>query len=207
METVTLEQAKQILGPDFIGPSELKKIDLQLNITADFKKLPPIPFSSDDLKKLAGKAILILGVAKNKNNQNLTLVKLRELFGVDPKMNEPCFYNQDWYLNEKFANKSLKPIWYIIGKEISNSTRGKDPEKLKADFPEAILTSFVFFAYYLLYKKILWRSDFLWCSDFDKNGDRIYTGRYKDPNKLSKNGFNIHRHLKIKQNYGAVNLY
>ena len=51
---------------------------------------------------------------------------------------------------------------------------------------------------------MLWRHDFIWCDDSDHNGDRIYTGRYIDPNGINKNGFNIHRHLSIRPCYGAA---
>jgi len=51
---------------------------------------------------------------------------------------------------------------------------------------------------------LLWKSDFIWCSDKDKNGDQIYVGRYRDPLGVNKNGFNIHRHLKIRNYYGLA---
>ena len=38
------------------------------------------------------------------------------------------------------------------------------------------------------------------------NSDQIYVGRYIDPIKINKNGFSIHRHLKIKNNYGISNI-
>ena len=74
----------------------------------------------------------------------------------------------------------------------------------KEKFPSAILTSFVFFSYYLLSRELLWKNDFTWCSDLDNNGDQIYTGRYIDPKGINKNGFNIHRHLSIRSYHGAT---
>jgi hypothetical protein len=133
-----------------------------------------------------------------------------KIFGANPSKKEPCFYNQDWYLNENFAkDKTLELKWYLISKTTDKKTRGKNPEELKKhiskteNFPSAVLATFVFFAYYLhTGGDILWKEDFIWCKDRDSNGDRIYVGRYKDPKKINKNGFNIHRHLQIKTCYG-----
>ena len=206
-----IQEVKKIMGKNFIGPDELTSIASELNI-APVKKAPVVPYDAKTLKKVAKDYLLILGVAKMHDGKPLTLNNMREFFGVDPIMKEPCFYNQDWYLKEKFANiTTLKMRWYLLRKHVPKETRAIRPDiletKLKKDekFPVAILTAFTFFAYYFLNNKtMLWKHDFIWCSDLDKNGDRIYTGRYSDPKKINKNGFNIHRHLAIRSVYGAI---
>lgn len=210
-----LAKAKKIMGKNFIGPLELDKISSRLGIISPMKMktaIPKIDFSGEQLKKIRKNYILILGAPVAKDGDQLTLNKMRSRFGLDPKKSEPCFYNQDWYLKEKLAAKTrLEFRWYLIGKKIEPATRGQEPEKIKnklaagTDFPSAILTAYAFFAYYFLNKQeILWKHDFIWCSDRDKNGDRIYTGRYLDPKKINKNGFNIHRHLSLRSCYGAA---
>lgn len=210
-----LTKAKKIMGKNFVGPAELGKISSRLGVINPVKmklKIPKINFSEEQLKKIRKDYILILGLPKNRQGKDLTLNVLRNFFGLDPKKSEPCFYNQDWYLKEKFAAKThLKLGWYLIGKKVAPETRGQEPEKIAGefaagtDFPSAILTAYAFFAYYFLNKQeVLWKHDFIWCSDRDKNGDRIYTGRYLDPKKINKNGFNIHRHLSLRSRYGAV---
>ncbi|MDP3900346.1 MAG: hypothetical protein Q8Q23_04670 [bacterium] len=210
-----LLQAKKIMGKNLIGPDELGLISSQLGIKDPSKvktRIPKINFSETQLKKSRKDYILILGVPKNKKGQWLTLNILRSHFGLDPKKSEPCFYNQDWYLKEKFAAKThLEFQWYLVRKKVITQTRGKDPQAIQKSLnsneslPSAILSIFTFFAYYFHTKgEILWKYDFIWCLDKDKNGDRIYTGRYEDPKKINKNGFNIHRHLSIRPCYGAV---
>lgn len=213
-KTNNLEEIKKIMGKNFVGPEELKKISCYFktaNLIKNDKKIPKIPFNLGFLKKVSKEYILILGAPQSAEGNKITLNHLRSIFGLDPNKLEPCFYNQDWYVKEKFADDTtLKFKWYLIKKSIDKDTRGKSPENilktLKNDeiFPSAILTTFTFFAYYLLNNEILWKHDFLWCSDKDKNGDRIYTGRYIDPNKINKNGFNIHRRLSIRPCYGLV---
>jgi len=197
-----IEEAKKIMGKNFIGTEELEKISPYFGVSVP-KKIPNLPFDLDLLRKRKKDHILILG-------SPLSINKMREIFGIDPKKFEPCFYNQDWYLKEKFVSKSLKLKWYLISKKIDPKSRAKNPEiiiknlKNKESLPEAVLAAFTFFAYYFLTKEILWKNDFIWCSDKDSNKDRIYVGRYSDPKKINKNGFNIHRHLSIKPNYGTV---
>lgn len=207
---MNIAQAKKIFKENFIGPDELDKIAKQLNIAPMIScgKVPKINFNGEQLKKIAKDYILILGIPKAANGDKLTLNLMRNFFGVDPDKKEPCFYNQDWYLKEKFANAAnLKFKWYLIRKEVDKKTRGKNPENIKnAISPPAVLTAFTFFAYYFLNQEILWQNDFIWCSDKDHNGDRIYAGRYIDPNKKNKNGFNIHRHLSIRDCYGAIDI-
>ncbi len=204
-------EAKKIMGRNFIGPDELTAVAFELGIFP-IKDVPKVPYDAKMLKKVSKEYLLVLGVPKMENGRPLTLNNLREHFGLDPAQKEPCFYNQDWYIKEKFANATtLKPRWYLLRKQVLKETRGVRPDilegKLKRGekFPTAILTAFTFFVYYFLNNKaMLWKHDFIWCSDKDKNGDRIYTGRYSDPKKINKNGFNIHRHLSIRPVYGAV---
>ncbi len=194
---------------DFIGPDELNSISSKLNLTK-ITKFPAIPFSQKYLSSLTGRYILILGQPLHSDSQRLTINSLREILGTNPAKGEPCFYNQDWYLKETFAkDKTLNFQWYIMNKNIKKKTRGISPQDIKRElfphetFPSAILTAYTFFVYYFLsHGKILWENDFIWCSDTDSNGDRIYAGRYKDPNKINKNGFNIHRFLNIRENFG-----
>jgi hypothetical protein len=130
----------------------------------------------------------------------------RDFFGFDPEIKEPCFYNQDWYVNENFYLKSsLKFEWLFVEKKISENSRGVEPSTLnQSEFRlhSALTFTYIFFIYYLTNNNILWENDYVWCSDYDTNQDQIYVGRYIDPNKINKNGFSIHRHLKIKNNYG-----
>jgi len=208
-----LKEAKKIMGKNFIGPEELRKIASRFKILDPLKfgcSIPNISFNLNYLQKIHQDYILILGIPIDKRGEKLTINRMRSIFGWNPEKSEPCFYNQDWYLKEKFAkNTTLDFKWYLIKKNVSEESRGKDPKEIlkhlknKENFPTAVLTAFTFFSYYLLTGgEILWKHDFIWCRDIDHNGDRIYTGRYIDPKKINKNGFNVHRHLSIRPCYG-----
>ncbi len=213
-----LQRYKEILGENFIGPDELLSIHKRMHIKDPFKcgvRIPSVPFRAEFIAKHKKEFILILGTPTDWVGKKLTINRMRSTFGAEPKRREPCFYNQDWYTAERFANTSaLRFKWYLLRKTVKKTTRAIQPEIIARglahteQFPSAILVTYVFFAYYLVSGgKLLFTHNFVWCSDKDSNGDRIYVGRYLDPKELSKNGFNIHRHLTIQKLHGLAPEY
>ncbi|MBV9159849.1 MAG: hypothetical protein JO019_04605 [Candidatus Kaiserbacteria bacterium] len=186
-----------------IGPEELATLPRPFSFPA--LSVSPVPFSEDVLAAHAETHLLIL----TPKAPEITINWFREQFGVDPT-NEPCMYNQDWYLKEDFASKaSLDGTWHLIRKSVLEETRAKAPAEIVASlvgerFPSALTLTFTFFAWYLLRGEALWRHDFLWTADTDHNGDHIYVGRYEDPTGVNKKGFNIHRHLSLRSAYSAA---
>ena len=173
---------------------------------------PEIPFTAEVLDRAAASHLLVFAPRTSSDGAPVTLNALRERFGTNPATSEPCFYNQDWYLKEPFAEETtLDGKWHLIRTSVLDETRAKRPEEIELGFsgaetfPSAVLAAFTFFAYWLhTGGERLWEHDFLWCSDRDHNGDRIYVGRYEDPTGVNKNGLNIHRHLSLQDWYGAA---
>ena len=211
------ERARMLMGSNFIGPDELRTVARDLPIDSRFvnrsgKRLPPIRCSESDLRSCRRSYLLILGVPVDAKGNRLTINRMRAYFGINPAVSEPCFYNQDWYLKEKFANEtSLQPRWYLLRRSVLRNTRGRQPsdseKSLEANqvLPPAILVAFAFFANYFVNEgEILFKHEFLWCADHDRNGDQIYVGRYEDPARMGKNGFGVHRHLAIRKAYGIA---
>jgi hypothetical protein len=203
------------MGKRFLGPEELSAIAKDVGISAPATRIAQVPailFPESELIERSGDYLLILGVDRNAQGKPLTLTVMREFFGTDPDIYHPCFYNQDWYLKEHFAAEVvLAPRWYMIRTSVLPLSRAKDPETIKIPglsgqpFPPAVLSAYAFFTNFFLSKgQILWENDFLWCADFDHNGDRIYVGRYTDPSGINKSGFNVHRHLRIRECYGVA---
>lgn len=203
-EITGYEVAKNIMGDNFIGVDELKKISkMKLAIPDDVKN---IPFSKEELQKKRNDYILIFGISKFNNGKPVTIRNIKQIFGQNPDMSEPCFYNQDWYDKENFINKPMIEGWYLIRKNVYEESRAIQPQELlkKYLFPSAVFCVYAFFtAWYVLNIK-LWYHDFVWCSDLDHNGDRIYVGKYHDADGINKNGFSIHRHLSLRDCYGCI---
>ncbi|MBK8946937.1 MAG: hypothetical protein IPM32_16935 [Ignavibacteriae bacterium] len=209
----SLKQVKEIMGINFIGPKELKIIEKRMGIYLPqiiLNEPPELKYNIELLERKKEDYILILGVPFYKDKTPLTLIKMREHFGWDPNHSEPCFYNQDWYLNEAFSvEKSFNLEWYLVKKEVFVDQRGKSISEINSSIflPSAVLCSYVFFCYYLVYSQTLWTHDFIWCSDKDINNDSVYVGRYSKLNNENKAGFEIHRHLSIKNTYSAITIY
>jgi len=206
MERKELDGLKQLFGHNLIGPDELKSLLAKLGWGTDIS-VPELNYPEEQLKQCAKDYLLVMGVPEI-GGRPVTIRTLREAFGFDPDESEPCFYNQDWYMHEDFIDRTLQSRWYLVRKQVVESSRAVMPEQLMENryaFPSAILCAFAFFAYYFHYGEHLWYHDFVWCSDTDHNGDRIYVGKYHDVDGVNKNGFSVHRHLALRQCYAAVN--
>jgi hypothetical protein len=205
---ISIVEAKEIFGVNFIGPEESKAISKEMGIDCSRQVFPEIPFNKQTLIKYAQEnALLILTFENTVDGKAISLPYLRDKWGIDPEKSEPCFYNQDWYLREEFYLKSkLEYKWNILHTNILEDTRGQIPGNCGDNLPSVLLCSYVFFAYFWHCKRFLWSEDYIWCSDLDNTGDRTFVGRYFDVKGISKNGFSIHRHLRVKMNYGSIHL-
>lgn len=201
------EQIRQIFGVNFIGKEELKPFVKALGFGEVEVQETLIQYSDTDLQKAANDGYILIYGAASINGQYITLKFLREKFGINPDVSEPCLYNQDWYMKEAFIDITLDNRWYLIKKDVFEESRAVMPTDLKQQdlkFPPAILCGYTFFAYYYARNEYLWWHDFVWCCDTDHNGDRIYVGKYHDIDGVNKNGFSIHRHLALRPCYGAI---
>ena len=111
-EHISLSEAARIMGDNIIGPAELSAIDkLRLAVPDD---IPDIPFSARELEEKKDDYLLVLGIGNFKDGSKVTIRALKERFGMDPDISEPCFYNQDWYDKEAFIDIPMQDGWYLI---------------------------------------------------------------------------------------------
>ena len=207
MERVTIEKAKRLFGNNFVGLEELRPLFEKMRLSYVSVQVPIIQYSYDELLKYSKDYVLILGIPEL-NNTPLSIHTFRNVFGVNPDLLEPCFYNQDWYLNEYFIYKTLDLRWYLLKRDVLEDSRAVQPDELLKNnviFPNAILCVYTFWAYYYARHVKLWYYDFVWCNDTDHNGDRIYVGKYHDIDGMNKDGFSIHRHLALRNCYSSIN--
>ena len=203
-----IEDAKRLFGNNLIGIEEQKPFFKAMGFSDIEIQNKQIEYSDSDLWKVAKEDYILLYGVEQVNDKRISLRFLRERFGVNPDVSEPCLYNQDWYLKEDFIDITLNNRWYLIKKEVFEDSRAVMPGDLTQrglNFPPAILCGYTFFAYYFARNEYLWWHDFVWCRETDHNGDRIYVGKYHDIDGVNKNGFSIHRHLALRPCYGSVN--
>ena len=201
---VDYQMAKEIMGENFIGIDELKEMDRLSLIMPD--DIPVIPFSEEELRNKKDNYILILGISNFSDGSLVNIKNMISIFGKDPAIVEPCFYNQDWYDKESFIETSIKEGWFLIRNSVYEDSRAVQPTELmeKYIFPSAVRCVYAFFIAWETKGIKLWYHDFVWCSDTDHNGDRIYVGKYHDVDGVNKNGFSIHRHLALRPCYGCI---
>lgn len=203
-DIVSIAEAKEIMGDNFIGVDELRLMkEMRLKIP---RELPEIEFSTEVLNEKKDDYLLVLGLSEFDDGEPVTIRKMIEIFGKNPELNEPCFYNQDWYEKEEFIDVQMESQWFLIKKDVFEDSRAKQPDELqkKYRFPSAVRCCYSFFVAWLCQNIKLWYHDFVWCCDKDHNSDRIYVGKYHDIDGVNKNGFSIHRHLGIRDCYGCV---
>ncbi len=138
-----LEQAKNILGKDFLGPEAVGVMQGKLNaagvdVKFNIDNLPPIPHSEQDLQFASqnGEMLVLRAGAQRLNGteEQLTVMNFRELFRQDPNNTLPTpFYSfrsgaNDWYPSENFAVQpgEIQLGWALVKKDVlSNSKNNK----------------------------------------------------------------------------------
>lgn len=206
----TLSRLQASFGRNFIGPEQVNVLLARMGLPALAAEQVPEPdYPQALLRDRAADHLLVLG-CPGPADRPLDILRYREVFGTDPAVQEPCLYNQDWYLAEDFVRRVPECRWYLLRREVLEQSRAAQPEALLSGgslrFPPAVLCVEAFFAAFLSYGDYLWDHDFVWCADTDHNGDRIYVGKYHDVDGINKNGFSIHRHLSLRPCYGAAPL-
>ena len=203
-DIVSYSMAKEIMGENMIGIEELSGMSV-LSFAIP-QSIPDIPFSRNELNEKRNDYYLILGLTEFSDSKYITIRNMIDVFGKNAELSEPCFYNQDWYDNEEFIDRRMESGWFLIRKNVYEDSRSVQPYELmkKYTFPSAIRCCYSFFVLWLSKGEKLWYHDFVWCSDTDHNGDRIYVGKYNDIDGINKNGFSIHRHLGLRSCYGCV---
>ena len=145
------EAVKKLFGKNFIGKDELKSFFKALGFGDKEIQEKPIEYSDSDLQKAAKDGYILIYGVDQIDGQNITLRFLRDKFGVNPDVSEPCLYNQDWYLKEDFMDLFLNAQWYLIKKDVYEDSRAVMPGDLTKrglNFPPANLCGYTFFAYF-----------------------------------------------------------
>jgi len=114
----------------------------------------------------------VFGFPTPAENTNLTLRKIREAVGIDPR-HQPAVFDHPWYQSEAFMDAPCPPGWHVLAMEpIPGSIlqpgtylRSLETRKSMLELPratEVVLMLFLHFAAsaeQLLFKKHTWCSD------------------------------------------------
>ncbi len=122
-----LARARELFGSDFLGPEAVENV---WGVKLEAKDIPPIPFSSEDLKRAKElNQQLVLRVNKAPDVMPLTMQKMNEL--IQPRLtqsnNGKLLYRVDWYPNEDFYTTEVpETSWALVSKEIILDSASKN---------------------------------------------------------------------------------
>lgn len=132
---ITPEQAKEILGNDFLGVEAIRKMENKLktvgvDVQFETDPLPNLPYSEQDLKlaRENGEMLVLRTETMTKSGEriSLTLIGFRELFRKDPLGKMPVVVRAlgpgeyDLCKGSKFATsaKEIKLDWSLVKKDL-----------------------------------------------------------------------------------------
>jgi len=194
--------AKNIMGENFLGPEELKSFSLKIFELSGM--VDTIPYSIEEIQNKKDDYLLVYAASKFVDGTFVTIRNLKKIISENGDI--PQFYNQDWYDKEDFIDEVIPEGWFFIRRFVYEDSRSVSPNDLlqKYLFPSAIKCTYTFFVAWHCLDIKLWYEDFVWCSNVDHNGDRIYVGKYHDIDGINNDGFSIHRHLALRPCYTCI---
>src|SRR3989344_3040900 len=117
---VSIEQAKEILGEDVLGP---EAVEMTFGFSPE--NIPPIPFSAEELERAKElKQFLELRVDRTADGKPLDMNKMHELlqpeFTAKNQGKILNSYGQDnsWYKNEDFLKDVPRASWVLVSKDV-----------------------------------------------------------------------------------------
>ncbi|OGM96483.1 MAG: hypothetical protein A3B86_00285 [Candidatus Yanofskybacteria bacterium RIFCSPHIGHO2_02_FULL_38_22b] len=125
---VSIEQAKEILGEDVLGP---EAVEMTFGFSPE--NIPPIPFSAEELERAKElKQFLELRVDRTADGKPLDMNKMHELLQPEFTANNNGkilnSYGQDnsWYKNEDFLKDVPRASWVLVSKDVIPNSLGKN---------------------------------------------------------------------------------
>lgn len=125
---MSLEKAREIMGPNFLGPDAVEKA---LGVRLEQGDIPAIPFSKEDLDRAKELGqMLILRVDKAPDGEALSMTKLNSLlkdrFAKENK-GRVLYDEAGWKKNEDFyTTETPQTAWALVSKEIIPNSLAKN---------------------------------------------------------------------------------
>jgi hypothetical protein len=135
----------------------------------------PFRFSAQELArwdttKLVVPGRRVFGFPTPTMNAGLSLLKLRDLLGVDAKQ-PPSFFDHPWYLEEAFAHSECTPGWHFLQMDPVDESIGSPINyyrRFEAQgwvLPSAIEVVLMLFLHFVRTGEQLLTKKHTWCSD------------------------------------------
>jgi hypothetical protein len=122
---ISLEQAEDILGSDFLGPETVEKT---FGRKLQEEEIPPLSCTQEELEKAKERGwMLVLHVDKAPDGSPLTMKKMNELLSGNTSDGGKILFDTDWYKNEKFFTEDTpRSSWAFVSKEVIPGSTSKN---------------------------------------------------------------------------------
>ncbi|MCH8741699.1 hypothetical protein IH779_02265 [Patescibacteria group bacterium] len=180
--TSSQELSREIMGNNFLGVEEVvEHFGISL-VQEELAKIAEVPFFEATLQECKDSHVLFLGVPVNRVGNPLTVNYFRDMFPAD----SPRFwaYQDSRYDRERFATEETCELrWYLLRKSILDESRPLDYKEQNYLLQEneyrerAIVYIFCELLMFRARSELLFKDDWVWCTDVDSDGSQVRVGR------------------------------
>ena len=153
-----------------------RRMDLSFEFSEEDRKPPiTIPVVTD--------ACRVLGFPTPRANENLNILNLRRLCGVDPQR-PPSFFDHPWYLAETFGLTDCTPGWHFIQMDVPNDSLEQSHDYCHRlsdqglTLPTAIEVVLMLFLHFVETGERLLLKKHTWCQDSASLGRFVTVGAF-----------------------------
>lgn len=125
-----------VLGVETVNRAlSVRGLEIKIELTPEEREcFSVVPFSEETLKMAAarqwrGKRAILWWAPPER--YGITMLKLRDAFGTSKDV-QPCVWNNEWWLKEKFAKEVLKEGWHLTLAELPDESKDKTYDDQKA---------------------------------------------------------------------------
>ena len=122
-----IERAREVLGPDVLGPEAVEKT---FGIELDPDEVPELSLSKEELERAKELGqMLVLRVNQASDGEPLTMQKIQELLQdqFDQEGKGKVLYNTDWYKDERFfTTETARAAWALVNKDLIADSTSKN---------------------------------------------------------------------------------
>lgn len=116
-------------------------------------------------------------------NDDLTLLKIKEKVGVNPK-HQPSFFEHEWYQDEAFMRTPCPPGWHALTMEPISGSIHQPVDYLRSsnipdvELPLAVEVVLMLFLHYADSREQLLLKKHTWCSDTASKDRHVTIGAF-----------------------------
>ena len=181
-----------------LGIDEVEDSLNSVGVACKFTHSERLAMTTTPVVNTAGR---VLAYPTPSDNEALTLLNLRTMFGTDPRQ-QPSFFDHPWYLDEGFVTQPLTPGWHMVFMDVVPESVNQPIHYIRSlpanhVFATAAEVILMLFLHYMKTGEQLLFKKHTWCADQASMGRQVTVGAF------GRNGVFVSGH---PQNYASRGL-